>query len=481
MSPNRSLRQTAALLLLGVTAFQPVHLHARDDYEVYVAPGITFMRSDDARASEEGYGLSLGLGIAGASNLGYEASLVLNEFEESSRNTPGWRELGVRGGVQYTFHRDAVANRFLDAGLSAIRTERTDINDPTTSAALDVGIGLEHDMLGSGNRLRGGLRYRILLHDAESGFPGRNASTFGELAVHFGLLFGRSSSESGHARNSAVQPTQVFVYTSPETVKAAAAVGMPYPGIDGKNVSIYAVAPENATEEGDIVAPSIEASSTPAAKAAVLAESAPGASETTATDSVAAGALEGDEVVEGVSQVQGDAVSLGVADESRVADESPVSREEGPVEEEIPVLVTPDYPYSCVDSAVGACELPDEIRISRSFASGSFALSRAAAERLEIIAPHLSAALGARPGGRVVVEGHTDATGSQGYNQWLSKRRAQAVRAALASHGIAMSDIVAMGLGSEFPLSSNGTLEGQRDNRRVEISVYWAEARDQEE
>jgi len=68
-----------------------------------------------------------------------------------------------------------------------------------------------------------------------------------------------------------------------------------------------------------------------------------------------------------------------------------------------------------------------------------------------------------------VVEGHTDHTGEQSYNQMLSEARSQSVKEALMSHGVAESRIKTKGLGETQPVADNSTLEGRKANRRVEV------------
>lgn len=67
------------------------------------------------------------------------------------------------------------------------------------------------------------------------------------------------------------------------------------------------------------------------------------------------------------------------------------------------------------------------------------------------------------------VEGHTDNTGAASYNQDLSERRANAVRASLVGMGISNDRITTHGYGQESPIASNSTADGRRSNRRVEI------------
>lgn len=72
---------------------------------------------------------------------------------------------------------------------------------------------------------------------------------------------------------------------------------------------------------------------------------------------------------------------------------------------------------------------------------------------------------------KLVVTGHTDNKGTAAYNLDLSKRRAEAVVAALTGeYGIAASRLQAQGKGSAEPLSGNDTEEGRAKNRRVELS-----------
>jgi outer membrane protein OmpA-like peptidoglycan-associated protein len=70
---------------------------------------------------------------------------------------------------------------------------------------------------------------------------------------------------------------------------------------------------------------------------------------------------------------------------------------------------------------------------------------------------------------KVIIEGHTDSRGSDSYNEDLSRRRAQAVKDAMAVRGITGDRVQAMGRGEGFPVASNETSSGQQQNRRVEI------------
>jgi OOP family OmpA-OmpF porin len=71
----------------------------------------------------------------------------------------------------------------------------------------------------------------------------------------------------------------------------------------------------------------------------------------------------------------------------------------------------------------------------------------------------------------IIAVGHTDSVGSDAYNQKLSVRRAEAVKAYLVSKGIEKNRIYTEGKGEKQPVASNVTNEGRAKNRRVEIEV----------
>ena len=73
--------------------------------------------------------------------------------------------------------------------------------------------------------------------------------------------------------------------------------------------------------------------------------------------------------------------------------------------------------------------------------------------------------------GTLRVEGHTDNTGSAAINENLSRRRAEAVRAALIQRGVAPSRLIAAGYGPARPIGDNATEEGRALNRRIEIRI----------
>ena len=72
---------------------------------------------------------------------------------------------------------------------------------------------------------------------------------------------------------------------------------------------------------------------------------------------------------------------------------------------------------------------------------------------------------------RVRIEGHTDSTGLEAYNQGLSERRAKAVEDFLISKGVSADRLETEGYGPSSPIAPNDTREGRAMNRRVELKV----------
>ena len=71
----------------------------------------------------------------------------------------------------------------------------------------------------------------------------------------------------------------------------------------------------------------------------------------------------------------------------------------------------------------------------------------------------------------IIAVGHTDSVGSDAYNQKLSVRRAESVKAYLVTKGIEKNRIYTEGKGEKQPVADNKTKEGRAKNRRVEIEV----------
>ena len=101
------------------------------------------------------------------------------------------------------------------------------------------------------------------------------------------------------------------------------------------------------------------------------------------------------------------------------------------------------------------------------FDSGQYTLKSAARERLA----RISGIISAYPDLKLQIEGYTDSTGSDEYNQRLSEKRAGSVRDYLVDAGVSINNVLAKGMGKSDPIADNSTATGRKLNRRVEMIV----------
>ncbi len=83
----------------------------------------------------------------------------------------------------------------------------------------------------------------------------------------------------------------------------------------------------------------------------------------------------------------------------------------------------------------------------------------------------LAVILNKYPDTNILIEGHTDSTGTEEYNLGLSRRRAEAVAFYLAEQNVSSGRFSVMGYGETQPVAGNDTAEGRQQNRRVDIAV----------
>jgi outer membrane protein OmpA-like peptidoglycan-associated protein len=101
------------------------------------------------------------------------------------------------------------------------------------------------------------------------------------------------------------------------------------------------------------------------------------------------------------------------------------------------------------------------------FGFDSYALSNASTTSLN----DLITILNKYPDTNIEVQGHTDNTGTDAYNQTLSEKRAGSVATYLTSHNISSSRVTIKGFGKSAPKYDNNTEEGRSQNRRVEFLI----------
>ena len=99
------------------------------------------------------------------------------------------------------------------------------------------------------------------------------------------------------------------------------------------------------------------------------------------------------------------------------------------------------------------------------FQTGKYELKPEARERLAKV----SGILLAYPTLKISIEGHTDAVGTDDYNQRLSEQRAEAVRDYFVQQGVTENTVTARGFGKTQPIAANDTPDGRQRNRRVEL------------
>jgi outer membrane protein OmpA-like peptidoglycan-associated protein len=124
------------------------------------------------------------------------------------------------------------------------------------------------------------------------------------------------------------------------------------------------------------------------------------------------------------------------------------------------------------DAAVKNWELnavPKKMTLSGVFFdSGTATIKRESFTALEMAASFLSE----NPDLAVVIEGHTDSTGTMDTNMALSQRRADAVMKFLVvNYGVSPARLTARGLGPQEPIANNETNEGRALNRRIEFRL----------
>jgi outer membrane protein OmpA-like peptidoglycan-associated protein len=101
------------------------------------------------------------------------------------------------------------------------------------------------------------------------------------------------------------------------------------------------------------------------------------------------------------------------------------------------------------------------------FDTGRAELKSGASRKMDQLAQFLVE----HPDRRVQIDGFTDSVGTDSYNEDLSQRRADAVKAALISRGVQPSRIATEGYGKAYPVANNTDSGGRQLNRRVEVVI----------
>ena len=102
------------------------------------------------------------------------------------------------------------------------------------------------------------------------------------------------------------------------------------------------------------------------------------------------------------------------------------------------------------------------------FDTGKATLKQASQENLT----NLAKILNKYEDTNILLEGHTDSDGSEEYNLQLSRSRANSVANYLESLNVNPTRFTIMGYGEQQPIASNETVEGKKQNRRVEVAIF---------
>lgn len=179
---------------------------------------------------------------------------------------------------------------------------------------------------------------------------------------------------------------------------------------------------------------------------------------------------DGKDMVKGATLGAGAGCGVALLYQDRVKKLQAVAKQEGLVmqvnEIKANVAATPTAAPTVQPVGVEA-----QVQSSEMFAVGSAQLTPAGRRQLTLLAAALTDKQPAKgqAAKKVLVVGHTDATGAAEFNQQLSEQRARAVGGILADAGIPRQDIYYQGAGASRPLANNGTEQGRAANRRVEF------------
>ncbi|MCF6253440.1 MAG: OmpA family protein [Thiomicrorhabdus sp.] len=139
-----------------------------------------------------------------------------------------------------------------------------------------------------------------------------------------------------------------------------------------------------------------------------------------------------------------------------------------PVVAVVPVVApAPAVVPAPVVAPAKSASLPTVATFRGFFDTNSATLKHSAHEELDTYAKFMKA----QPNSKVTITGHTDSRGEASYNQVLSEKRANAVKAYLVNKGISANRMETHGAGETNPIADNNTAEGRAHNRRVDVEL----------
>jgi outer membrane protein OmpA-like peptidoglycan-associated protein len=158
--------------------------------------------------------------------------------------------------------------------------------------------------------------------------------------------------------------------------------------------------------------------------------------------------------------------TAGVEEQDRINRFRRLSNMQGIAQPEVEQLMLPP---GSVDFMLGPVPVVRVVFSERAFFAFNSATPLPSSEAiLNVIAENMKHDV---PDAALTVLGHTDGVGSDSYNIELSRRRAEAVMAALVARGVKPDQLSEVAIGKRQPIAPNSTIEGRALNRRVEFLV----------
>lgn len=415
------------------------------DRRFYVAPMFAYTMADDDRLTEDGMGGAISLGKMMTSGLNLELTGFLQDFDPSRTTDRESVELTGWGAAAMVFPSQTL--QYLYGVLAVHQGQAT--NHPTTPAAtgfeyrttvFDTGVGyivpMSQWLGGFEMALRAEVRYRMDAHTREQAGAGGKKHFYEPVGL-VGVM---------------IPLGKLPVEAAPAEVEVVAAGDADGDGVtDDKDQCPDTPGGTQVNEqgcEGD-------------ADGDGVADSRDQCAETPAGTAV------NEQGCPAVVDADGD----GIADDKDTCPATPAGTavdESGcPPKESGCRAPVPGEPINLEGCATGESVVLKGVN----FEVNSARLTANAKAILNQVADSLSAS-----SMKVEIGGHTDAQGSDSFNQKLSERRAQAVHDYLVARGIDSSRLEAKGYGESQPVDSNETPEGRELNRRVELKVIDAGA-----
>jgi len=419
-------------LLLSVSLISSAFAAADNTSEAsdwYLSPLASYIKSDQSRITDDsGTNFHLGLGKEINDNFNLELGVDVNRFDRSSISD--LEQVGLELDALYFFNRESAFSPYIATGIGLFETSEID----KTNTSWSAGLGLLTDV--------------AFLDDAKFRTEVRFQQEFDSSEyVHDDVLL-RAGFQIPFGASAASAPKMLPKDSDGDGVNDDADKCPATP----PGIAVNSYGCELDSDNDGIVDSKDKCPGTPAG--------------TAVNSSGCAIAV--------VKDSDGD----GVNDDNDQCPNTPagtaVNSNGCPIDGDDDNDGVPNSKDQCPNSAAGVridfkgCEIKDVISLPGiNFESNSSQLTSSSAATLDGAA----ATLNKYTDINALVAGHTDATGSESYNMWLSDQRAASVLKYLVGKGVASSRLSSQGFGESQPLVPNDTKAGRAANRRVDLNV----------